>query len=247
MATIAPAREFRREQPTSVLPDMNQELPALPATASSMDDKEASPSRTQSLDVDHILAHAEEPINSKCSPYPDTFMELDPSSRWVKRLRVSVSDSFGHGTKTSKMGETSSSDKVNKIFSKIMKHNMTTSEFARGRRPGKEPMELDRTATLPRNDDSSSIDSVRKSQDITLSHSWIRRWCRNQSATPKKKPDAAVVVCEPQSSKAALDVFQEKQFPSIAAMALMGKAMTGFRPCEFKKKGSLVVWDGQGL
>ncbi|RVX12194.1 F-box protein [Vitis vinifera] len=199
VATVAPAREFRGRLPNSDLPDMNQELPALPAPASSMDDKEASTSRTQSFDVDHILAHAEEPIHSKSSPYRDVSLEVDPSSRWVKRLRVSASDSFAHGTKTSKLGETSSNEKVNKFFSKIMKHNMPSSEFTWGRRRGKEPMELDQTAV----------------------------WCRNRSAAPKKKPDA-VVVCEPQSSKAALDELQKKQFPSIAAMALMGKAMTSF-------------------
>lgn len=246
VATVAPAREFRGRLPNSDLPDMNQELPALPAPASSMDDKEASTSRTQSFDVDHILAHVEEPIHSKSSPYRDVSFEVDPSSRWVKRLRVSASDSFAHGTKTSKMGETSSNEKLNKFFSKIMKHKMPSSEFTWGRRRGKEPMELDQTAVLLRNGDSSSIDSLKKSQDITLSHSWIRRWCRNRSAAPKKKPDA-VVVCEPQSSKAALDELQKKQFPSIAAMALMGKAMTSFHPCEFRKRGSLVVWDAKGF
>lgn len=224
---------------------MNQELPALPATANSMEDKEASTSRTQSLDVDHILAHVEEPINSKCSPYADSLSELDPSSRWVKRLRMSALDSFGYGSKVSKMQDTSSNEKVSKFFSKIMKHNVTSSEYARGRRPGKEPMEPDQTAPLLRNDDSSSIGSVKRSQDIALSHAWIRRWCRNQSASPKKKPDA-VVACEPQRSKASLNEFQNKQFPSIAAMALMGKAMTGFRPCEFRKRGSLVIWNAQG-
>jgi hypothetical protein len=49
------------------------------------------------------------------------------------------------------------------------------------------------------------------------------------------------MVCEPQWSK-AVDEFQKKQFPSIVAMVLMGKALCGFHPCEFRKRGSLVVW-----
>lgn len=241
MATISPAREFGVG--VQNLPDMNKELPALPAPATSVDDKEASTSRTQSLGADHILAHAEEPVNSKWSPDTDGSLELDPSSRWVKRLRVCDSDSFAHGTKTSKMGKTSSNEKVNE-FSKIMKRKVTSSEFAQGRRPGKEPMELDQTAEFLRNGNSSSSDSVRKSQDITLSNSWILRWCRNRFATPKKKPDA-MVVCEPQSSKMGSEELRKKQFPSIAAMALMGKAMSGVRPCEFRKRGALVVWDAK--
>ncbi|GAV58249.1 hypothetical protein CFOL_v3_01783 [Cephalotus follicularis] len=104
-------------------------------------------------------------------------------------------------------------------------------------------MAPDQLAIPLRDSESSCTDSVKKTQDITLSHSWIQRWCRNKSATsPQKKADV-VVVCEPlSSSREAIDDFQKKQYPSIAAMALMGKAMTGFRPCEFKNRGSFVVW-----
>ena len=140
---------------------------------------------------------------------PDDPLGPEPSSKWFKRLKMSTSDSFAHGTKSSKMGEVSSREKVNKMFNKIMNCSKTSS--------------------------------VRKSQEISLSRSWIHRWCRHRAASPNKKPDA-VVLCEPQSSKATLDEHQKKQFPSIAAMALMGKAINGFHPCEFRRKGSLIVW-----
>jgi hypothetical protein len=37
--------------------------------------------------------------------------------------------------------------------------------------------------------------------------------------------------------------FKNKQFPSIAAMALMGKAMNCFNPSELTKKGPVIVWN----
>lgn len=100
---------------------------------------------------------------------------------------------------------------------------------------------FNQTAELLRNAESYSTDPARKIQEITLSHVWVQRWFHNPSASPKKNP-GAVAVSKPESSEAALD-FQKKQFPSTAAMALMGKAMNGFCPCEFRKSGSSVVWN----
>lgn len=209
-----------------------------------MDVREPSISRTQSLDVEHLLSTAEHPTNSKSSACPDDLLGSDPCRRWVKRLKPSTSYSFAYGTKSSRMGEASSHEKVSKIFSKILKCSKTSPEPKMSKSYGKEQMVIDQTAELLRNAEFSSSDSVRKSQDISLSHAWIQRWCHNPSASLKKKPEA-IVVCEPKVSKATLD-FQKKQFPSIAAMALMGKAMTSFRPCEFRKRGSFVVWNTNG-
>lgn len=100
---------------------------------------------------------------------------------------------------------------------------------------------FNQTAELLRNAESYSTDPARKIQEITLSHVWVQRWFHNPSASPKKNP-GAVAVSKPESSEAALD-FQKKQFPSTAAMALMGKAMNGFCPCEYRKSGSSVVWN----
>ncbi|KAK8529935.1 hypothetical protein V6N13_102832 [Hibiscus sabdariffa] len=99
---------------------------------------------------------------------------------------------------------------------------------------------LDQTTMLLKNGDSSS-DSTRKNRELSLSKSWIHRWCRQRSASPDTKPEA-LVLCEQETSKETFDELQKKQFPSIAAMALMGKAMNGFHPCEFRRKGSLILW-----
>lgn len=222
--------------------DINKKLPFHLAVASSADDRETSSSRTQSLDVDCLLSNAEHPACLKSGACYDRPFELDPGSRWVKRLRPSASDSFAYGTKSSKIGEASSHEKVNKLFSRILKGSKTGSEPKMSNSHSKDHMATDETAPSMGNIDSSSNESVRNSQDVTLSHAWIQRWC-HKSAGSREKNSKAILLCEPECSKEILDDFQKKQFPSIHAMALMGKAMTSFRPCAFRKRGTFVVWN----
>lgn len=224
------------------LPDINQELPNTAAYATSVDDKDTSTSRTQSLDVEHLLSHAEQSKILKSSIRTDIFVEPDPSSRWVKRLKLNPTSA--HGTKSSEMAEASSHEKVHKLFSKIMECSITSSEPTMGRCQGKEQTAFDQTALLLRNSESSSIDSKKENQDIKLSHPWIRRWCHNVVVSPPKK-SKAVEFCKPQCPKPVLDKAQKEHYPSLAAMALMGKAMSGFSPSEIRKMGSFVVWNSK--
>ncbi|GKV42814.1 hypothetical protein SLEP1_g50181 [Rubroshorea leprosula] len=243
--TIASAREEiaeRMENTTTELPDINQEPFSVQVMASLADDRKTSPSRTLSLDAEHRISHAERPTNAISIACPDGPLGAEPGSRWVKRLRLSSSDSLAHGSKSSKIGEASSQEKVNEIFSKILKHSITSSDPTIGRCHGKPQIDLDQAVVLLKNGDSSSTDSGVKSQHITLSHSWIQRWAKSKAASPKMKSEV-IESCEPQGSKAAVDEFQKKQFPSIAAMALMGKAISSFHPCEFRRRGALIVWN----
>ncbi|KAF8405255.1 hypothetical protein HHK36_010156 [Tetracentron sinense] len=263
LATVPlPREKVGSRQTETELPDINQEPPSPSAASGSMADRELSSSKTESLDVEHLLAHGQQPGNS-ISSFRNDDPPLDPepssrwvkrmgpelSSRWVKRLKLGVSESIPHGTKSLKMGEASSSENVNKLFSEVMNYRRTSPDPKLGKHLGKGQMGLDQTMVLLRNSEPSSTDSVKEDRDIMLSHSWIRRWCRNQTAAPQtpQMKSTTVVVCEPQSSKTASDEFQGKQFPSIDAVALMGKAMNGFRPCEFRKRGSFVVWNTEGF
>ncbi|XP_044508505.1 uncharacterized protein LOC123227546 isoform X2 [Mangifera indica] len=245
-AVVASTREETGGRlPNIELPDINQELPALPSVADSVDDRETSSSRTQSLDVEHLPSHVELPTNSKSGAFPDGRMGSDPSIRWVKRLKLSAPGSFAHGTKSSETEEASSHEKVNKFVNEITRCNITNSEPTIGRCSDKEPMALDQTAGFLKNGDSSFSKTQRKPQDITLSNSWIRRWCHERSASRTENRDE-VTLCEPRSSKSTLDELQKKQFPSIGAMALMGKVLNTFQQCEFRKKGSYIVWKTWG-
>lgn len=239
------SEEVRGKLLRTELPDINEEPPAQFSAASPMGYGEPSTSRTQSLDVDHLLSNAGNPANFKSILSPVGTLGQNPSSRWVKRLKMSPPGSFAHGTKSAKMGEAASHEKVNKFFQNL-KGSITSNEPTSDTHRGREQMKLNQTATLLKNDESSPADSVKKGENITLSHSWVRRWCRSEVVSPQEK-SKAVVIYEPQSSKAAFEDFQKEQFPSIAAMALMGKAMNGFGPCEFRKRGSFVVWNTKEL
>ncbi|KAF5745725.1 hypothetical protein HS088_TW07G01317 [Tripterygium wilfordii] len=221
--------------------NMNQQPPALAGVVSLSNDRETSTSRTQSLNVDQLFSHAEQHTNSKFCAYHGE-LGPEPSSRWVKRLKSSASGSFDYGTKSLKMEEASSQRKVHNLFGKMSKRSITDSaDLQMGKRHGKHPMLLDQTILPLGNSGSSSNDLLGKS-DITLSHPWIQRWCRHQATSPKTTAEAPVM-CEPQRSKATAFEYQKKKFPSIAAMALMAKTMTGFQPCEFINKGPVVVWN----
>ncbi|OMO75633.1 F-box protein [Corchorus olitorius] len=235
----ATGEEARDKMANTELPDMNEGLPAFRSVSNSMDNGESSTSRTQSLDAGHLISHAEQPSTSKTAPCSDGHLGPEPSSRWVKRLKLSKSEPFALGTKSSNIGEVSSHVKVNKIFSKIMNCSKTSSAPKEGRSHVRPQLALDQTAKLIKNGESTSSGSVRRNEDIA--HAWIHRWCRYKAVSPKKKPEAAVL-CKPQSSKATVEELQKQQFPSIAAMALMGKAMNGFHPCEIRKEGSTTVW-----
>ncbi|KAL2512264.1 Uncharacterized protein Adt_17864 [Abeliophyllum distichum] len=218
-------------------PDINLECPALPAAASSSNDAEPSSSRTQSLDMDVLLAHAEQLSTSKHVICSDDDLKTDPTTRWVKRLKVSASDSYACGTKSSSFGKNPSHEKEKKLFGRILIDGITSSEPAVDKQCEKLLTISDKIGDLPRKDESSFMDVSKEGKKLLLSHSWIQRWLHKGSGSPQKEPEA-VVVCEPQCSKLALEDLQKKQFPSVAAMALMGKAMSGFEPCELQMRGS---------
>ncbi|XP_062093510.1 uncharacterized protein LOC133799512 [Humulus lupulus] len=231
-AALAPATEIGGKLPKRKLPDINE----LAVCASSTD---TGTSKTQSLDADHLISHAERPTNLKSNVFPVGCQEPDTSSRWVKRLRLSPTSACG--IKGSKMEEAFSHEKVNNIFCKIKKCSISSSEPITGRSGGTDQAALNQKEFLW-NDESSPLDSVKENRDATLSHPWIRRWCHNEFVSSLKK-SKAVMDGKTQCQKGATDKFQKKHFPSLAAMALMGKTMGGFESCQFAKKGSSVVWN----
>ncbi|TKY67572.1 F-box protein [Spatholobus suberectus] len=92
----------------------------------------------------------------------------------------------------------------------------------------------------------SSFTEAKKTIEITLSHPWIQRWSHNRAASSQKRHELGQLR-EPKSSNAVLEEFQKKQFPSIAAMALMGKAMNSLNPSKLMKKGPVIVWNMKGF
>ncbi|CAN6359254.1 unnamed protein product [Urochloa humidicola] len=69
-------------------------------------------------------------------------------------------------------------------------------------------------------------------------NSWIGRWCQSGTSVFHEDPGQGRQETKPDQPSEEL----EGQFPSIAAMAMMGRVMNKLRPCEHQKKGPFVVW-----
>ncbi|XP_068637816.1 uncharacterized protein [Aristolochia californica] len=225
------------------LPYPNDEFPTVSAVARSLGSKELSTSPTESLDVENFLSQIkQQPDNVNCYSQPEIPPTPSSCSRWVKRLRTSSSDSQPLGTYPWKAREELHGENINKLFTRIMSYRKTGLDPGLGNHLGKGTLE--NTGILPTIREASSGEPVKDHQDTNiLSHFWIQRLrCKQEVAPETSRPPQ--VMCEPLSYDIALEECkkkQKKQLPSIAAMAMMGKAVVE-PPCEFRKKGAFVVW-----
>ncbi|GAB2218979.1 hypothetical protein Drorol1_Dr00006604 [Drosera rotundifolia] len=226
------AKEKRSRVLITEILDINQEPPDLNAEPSSRQ-MEVGCSRTQNLDVGHHLSHAGESCKPVSNPIQDHDVHLEPTSRGVKRLKLSPLNTLGYGTKSSNLRRPSSLERI-MILKRIMMH----------KHYGQHQMTLDQSKEPLRNGECPSIAVAGKNQSGMLSHFWIRRWCQSHPVTEENNSES-VVICKPESTKLGLDDLEKKPFPSIAAMALMGKAMKGFHPCEFRRRGPVMVWSAK--
>ncbi|RZC44609.1 hypothetical protein C5167_037555 [Papaver somniferum] len=227
-ATFGSSREVGSRKTEIVIPNICEDTPAIMTTRGLTGKR--STWGTDSLEVENHSSHVQPPMDVNpggelCVP------EAQPNSRLVKRLKLNTRDSLAQGTRTFRTEPASSGRKVDNFFTKIMRYNITSKDLVKDQHNY-------RSLVLFKNLDFSSMDSVKEHEELTLSHPWIQRWRHSQPETPPMKP-AARVICEPQIPKPKL----KKQLPSFAAMALMGKASNRFRPCEFRKRGSVTVWN----
>ncbi|XP_022986482.1 uncharacterized protein LOC111484211 [Cucurbita maxima] len=218
--------------------DINERPPNYSTSASLMDNGESSTSKTQTMDAEHLLPSAVQPRFSNSTAPPNDSSKREIDNEWVKRLRPSASESV-HDTKSTKKEE-SSCDKANQLFSK-MKFRATSSDRSSGPLQGQEQLAIGQTATTIKNSDVCSNLGL-KNREMILSNPWIRRLCHNNPAPSERNLETAAIH-KSQGSKPTL----LQPFPSIAAMALMGKTMTGVRPREFSRKGSSLVWNTEDI
>lgn len=208
--------------PRIEIPDMNEEPPLVPDRENSLDGHqgETSNSATQSMNVEHFLARECKRVRLEPG--------IEPSSRWVKRLKTNASDSNGHDETKSLMNIEKASpgqNGNNNLFLEILKSGINNLQ--------------------PRNQEpvASQIKNLNQGgENITLLHPWIQRWCKNKS-TLTDQPEGKEVSFEPENQKE----IEKKHFPSIGAMALMGKALSGLNPHGHRKTDSLMVWNARDL
>ncbi|CAO2815034.1 unnamed protein product [Amaranthus hypochondriacus] len=230
----------RSKRPITEIPDINEELPGIQPAVSSTDGNGPSTSRVHSLNTKQLFSCHEQTSKPESTNTHQVRSGPDASNRWIKRLKLNSDDSFGIGTKSSDMGEGSSNEKFSMFFNKIMKCNRESLDAKLRNYHGKEHMAIDQNVESIRSGDLLSVGSRKRNRSVDHGCSWIQRWCCTASTPSKPKP---LVICEPHSLKLGQDELAKEQFPSIGAMALMGKAMNGFKSCEFTKRGPVVVWN----
>ncbi|XP_010467358.1 PREDICTED: F-box protein At2g16365-like isoform X2 [Camelina sativa] len=225
--SISSSTKVRKDDsgiPRNEIPDMNEEPPLVLDRENSVEgyQGETSNSATQSMNAEHFLFRECKRVRLET--------EAEPSSRWVKRLKTNASDSSGHDETKSLMNikEASPGQKGNNnLFLEIMKSGINNLQ--------------------PRNQEPviSQIKNLNQGvgeEDITLLHPWIQRWCKKK-ATLTDQLGGQEASFEPENQKE----IEKKHFPSIAAMALMGKALSGLNPYALRKTDSLMVWNARDL
>ncbi|XP_011623612.1 uncharacterized protein LOC18422612 isoform X1 [Amborella trichopoda] len=238
------SREVETEMHDTLIPNKPQNKITAAKLCSvagvSLHGRELSTPRTQSLEADHLLSGYHEAETSHSPFQQEGDVSLNLSNRWVKRLRLSTSESLNMNS--SEVGKMPPKHESIKLFSKVLNYQRGSSgAISKGKRP----------RNLIENPDTSSNHLVilghggtfakllnEKTESI-FSDPWIQRW-RAPSREIHPVLDPEQVTCEPERVPERKDF--QKQFPSVAAMALMGKAISNFRPSEFKKKGSLIIW-----
>ncbi|KAL9173961.1 hypothetical protein ABFS82_02G022100 [Erythranthe guttata] len=224
------SRKTVSKQPHIEIPDIN-----FPALANSPENICPISSKTQTLEMEQPKRKS----NFSLDNYPNA----DPSTRWIKRLKMSPSNNPAQCTKSSNLGENPSPEKASKFFRRILESDVISSEITPTMYGGGKELALsDQGGCFFSKDKNLITEPNKKDKGLLLSHAWVQRWLSNGSRIAEKKPERGIF-CEPQISKLELKNIEKGQCPSIAAMALMGRALTCFQPCELQKRGSFTVWN----
>lgn len=186
--------------------------------------KDASVSVTESINLGQVLSHV------KRSNASNSY------SSWLKRLRSNTSNSLR--IKRLKVDDASSTIKPHQLFAEIVKPKTLSSSKMDGHKehiPGK-------TKQL-----KGTIDSSPGVSDKEIK-TWIGRWCtKNPETIQSQVIKAGSMIHGIESEEPSPEHHQGRQFPSIAALALMGRVMNNLRTRQFRRRGSSVVWNTEGL
>ncbi|GJN15143.1 hypothetical protein PR202_gb02036 [Eleusine coracana subsp. coracana] len=156
-------------------------------------------------------------------------VSAQPSDRWLKRLYLGVLDPEIPSSKRPKVGGEDSREDASCLFGMGLGCNRAGNEESSDH--VKEDKVSGEGIKLHGNDQKLHVPAK------SLNY-WIGRWCEGGTPVFHGHPGH-----RRQATK--LDQASEEsggQFPSIAAMAMMGRVMNKLRPCDHQKKGPFVVW-----
>ncbi|XP_062180346.1 uncharacterized protein LOC133884803 [Phragmites australis] len=183
---------------------------------------------TGNTNLDLILFQMGRMRNRISSNIVQPAVGAEPSDQWLKRLQLNTSDPELPSSKRSKLGDSPPPGEASCLFGMALHCDNDDAEII-GR--FKEDQALDEGSKLQDNQEIPPVPA--KSMDR-----WVGRWCQGGTPAFHGDPGQGRQATKPDQASEKLGC----QFPSIAAMAMMGRAMNKLRPCEHQKKGPFVVW-----
>lgn len=166
--------------------------------------------------------HIQTAPNPNPSSAVGNVLESEDCSRWLKRLRSKPIASPAIGSKKFKTGDCPPS------LQTCYKKPISPKE--------KQAVNLKKRMT-----------SSRFSSGVSMENfcTWIQRWCRKNTQKNEAVIAATPVSCEAANSHLTKshEAMKQQLFPSLAAMALVGRVIRQFHTCVFRRVGSSVVWN----
>ncbi|EAY75413.1 hypothetical protein OsI_03316 [Oryza sativa Indica Group] len=200
--------------------------------ATCVNNQEWSMSKTSSMNLDLVLFQ----ISRLKNPIPNALNESpacpDPSEKWLKRLQHDTSDSHVPCSKKPKVGDGPLAGGTCTVFGQVFDCDSDSTGMINHVK--------NKLICKGLTDQQSQEGSPMSAKSLNR---WIGRWCRG--GTPVFHGTSNLERQEAKSGMPSDDL--EGQFPSIAAMAMMGRVMNKLRPCELQKRGPSVVWRTEGL
>ncbi|OEL30751.1 hypothetical protein BAE44_0008235 [Dichanthelium oligosanthes] len=180
---------------------------------------------TRITNLDLILSQMSRMRNQVSSGIVQQPIGAEPSDRWLKRLHISDPDiPF---SKRQKIGDSPPLGQTNCLFDMALPCNKIGVEMIGH---AKEDQCLD--------EGNNELQDKQKRSPVPAKSmsSWIGRWCQGGTSVFHEDRGQGRQATKPDQPSEEL----EGQFPSIAAMAMMGRVMNKLRPCEHQKKGPFV-------
>ncbi|KAG7540380.1 hypothetical protein ISN45_Aa07g005920 [Arabidopsis thaliana x Arabidopsis arenosa] len=205
-------------QSVEIIPDMNKEPPIVADRENSIDGDEEEASSPATQSKNVEHFLNNTNLLRECKRI---WSHSETNSRsQVKRLKTNTSDYSGNETKSMMVvDEGPSGKKVNHFFHKIFGIN----------KPGSRRYQKSSTSQIKNLNMGGGVDV----------NPWIQRWSKKKAAETDEPRGGQQVN--------AKGTVLEKQFPSIAAMAMMRKALSGINPTGCRKTNSLFVWNAEDL
>ncbi|KAG6478744.1 uncharacterized protein LOC122019916 isoform X1 [Zingiber officinale] len=178
------------------------------------------PSTSIYMETDTKLSHPvyKEIHAESCDP--GVLLDSEACSRWLKRLQSKPVASPAIGSNKFKTGDGPPS-------------GQTCYEIPISPKE-KEAVNLKKRMTNSRFSSGISMENF---------CTWMQRWCCKNTLRNEAVVDGTPASCEAANSHLTKSHETMKQFPSLAAMALVGGVIKQFHTCVFRRVGSSVVWN----